>query len=225
MHSLPETLRSALRANAGPEEYALKMQAYAKSEMPLLGIKSAVLKKVIRKTLKSNPLETFAECENVVRELFGNAVYREERWAAVNIAGSRSDFIRLEALPVYRWIIETGAWWDIVDGVCMSLLPPLHLKHRDEMQTEMKRWIEDEHLWIRRAAVLSQLKLKNDLDETLLFDFCRRCLHEKTFWMRKAIGWALRDYSKTNPDSVRHFVEEYGSQMAGLTRREASKYI
>ena len=223
LHPLTVAVRTAYAEAANPDD-APAMQAYMKSEMPFYGVKSPVQKQINSKLLKEFPITTLDEYSRIIRELW-NASYREERYTAIAFARSHKKWCILEALPVYRMMIETGAWWDYVDTIAIHLIGDLLWKYPSDMKAELHRWIRDEHLWIRRSAVLAQNRYKDETDEGMLFDFCRLCMEEKTFWMRKAIGWALRDYSKTKPASVRQFVEENRERMSKVTLREAVKYI
>ena len=216
-------LRSALK-KAGNPDYAIQMQKYMKSEMPYHGVKSAGQKEIYRTIFKKYPPKDFQEYRQVIEELW-DAEFREERYGAIRYAKQFSKFQTMQALPLYRMMIEAGAWWDYVDSIAIDLIGSLLSSFEEEMKEELRRWITDEHLWIRRAAILSQLRFKKDTDHEMFFEFCSTCIHEKTFWMRKAIGWALRDYSKHEPDRVREFIEKNRENMSGLTLREASKYI
>ncbi len=89
----------------------------------------------------------------------------------------------------------------------------------------MDNWITDENMWIRRSALLFQLRWKEKTHKEQLFNYCIKTMHEKEFFIRKAVGWVLREYSKTDPISVRNFIQENRSHLSGLSLREASKYI
>jgi 3-methyladenine DNA glycosylase AlkD len=89
----------------------------------------------------------------------------------------------------------------------------------------MRKWIDDENLWVRRAAIIAQLKHKKDTDEQMLFEFCLRRAEEPDFFIRKAIGWSLRQYAWTNPDAVKKFLKSHGKKLPTLAVREAGKNI
>ncbi|MBM3325620.1 MAG: DNA alkylation repair protein [Calditrichaeota bacterium] len=226
-HPLIDALRSALAAAVNPAD-AAAMQRYMKSTMPFRGVKTGIQRQIRLPLFKLYPITSFQEYEAVIKELWtgeDGMPYREERYAAIAVAGYFKKFCTMEALPLYRMMIETGAWWDFVDGISIDLLGGLLLSYPAEMKPELYRWIEDDHLWIRRAAIIAQEKFKSATDEKMLFDFCECCLDEKEFWIRKAIGWALRSYSKHKPKAVRYFVEQYRQRMSGVTLKEAMKYI
>ncbi len=223
VHPFTAAIRAGLAAQRD-EENAKAMQAYAKSKLPFYGIKAKPQKENFRNVNKQYPIKSFEEYELVIRELW-DASYREEWYAACMLAERYKKYIIMDALPLYRMMIETGAWWDLVDGIAAYLIGGLLEKNREEMTKILYQWIEDDHLWIRRSAILAQLKFKENTDWTMLREFCEKCLHEDTFWMRKAIGWSLRQYSKSNPDAVREFVDKHRENMATVTLKEAVKYI
>ncbi len=222
-HSITTRIRSLLKASANNEN-AVAMQKYMKSEMPFRGVKSASNKEIVRIAINENPITSFDQYNEVITELW-KAEYREERYAAIALARRYERFQTLESLPIYRMMIETGAWWDYVDGIACNLIGNLLRKYPLQMKSILHEWIMDSDLWIRRSAILSQNRFKSETDHQMLFHFCKICLHEKSFWIRKAIGWALRDYSKSEPDRVRDFVQSNSNKMSGLSKREASKYI
>ncbi len=223
LHPMIVGIRKDLRQIANPD-YARRMQAYMKSEMLYHGIKSAEQTKVKQKWFKEFPVASFNEYIELIQDLWA-ADFREERYVAISLGNKYKKFQTMEALPVYQMMIQDGAWWDYVDAIAANLIGALLKKYPAEMRTVLYQWIEHDDLWLRRSAILAQLKFKANTDETMLFEFCARCMEEKVFWIRKAIGWALREYSKTNPDSVREFVEKTHERMSGVTWREARKYI
>jgi len=121
-------------------------------------------------------------------------------------------------------MIRTNSWWDTVDTIAPNLVGHL-VKTHHELTKLMDQWIEDPYLWIRRAALLHQLRWKEMTDEETLFRYCQKTMHEKDFFIRKAIGWVLREYSKTNPRSVKKFIAKYQSNLSPLSIREGSKYL
>ncbi len=223
LHPLTQKIRELYAESANPED-AIQMKRYMKSDMPYHGVKSPGQKKINQQAFKQFPIKSLDEYELVLRELW-DASFREERYTAITLAKKYKKYQVMEMLPVYRMMIETGSWWDYVDAIAAHLIGNLLMQYPDVMKPEMYRWIEDDHLWIRRTAILSQLRFKADVDSKILFTFCRQSLHEKTFWIRKAIGWSLREYSKVNPNSVCQFVEEHRDNMSRVSLKEAEKYI
>ena len=216
-------LQRRLAEEANPD-YATAMAAYMKTDQPFYGLKSPVRRTVTREILGAFHVESGDEYESVITAIW-ELPHREEQYVAIDLAIMWSRFITLDRLPLYRRMIIEGAWWDLVDTIASKLVGRLAREHRSEMAPIMEEWIDDNHMWIRRTAILSQLGHRGETDEEMLFEFCRRRAHEKEFFIRKAIGWVLREYAKTEPDAVREFVDEMGDQLSGLSRREATKHL
>jgi 3-methyladenine DNA glycosylase AlkD len=200
------------------------MQAYLKTDMPFFGVKRPDLRKVRSAAWKKFKPADRDEYEAAVRALWA-LPRREEKYVALEFAGRATKLIGAASMPLYEQLIREGAWWDLVDQVATQCVSVAYLKERDAIRPTIQRWIDDDDIWIRRAALLAQLKHKDETDEDELFDFCRRRAHEKEFWIRKAIGWVLRQHARTNPDAVRAFLDEMGDRLSGLSRREAAKHL
>ena len=195
-----------------------------KSEMPYYGVTMSQLRPMLRPLIRQWHPER-GEWEATVRSLYDNATHREERYAALALARSQRDFLDLDTLPLARHLIEQGAWWDLVDEASQHVLGPIVASYAAEMAPVMRAWARDDDLWIRRAAVLSQLGRKEQTDTELLRDVIGANLEDDSFWLRKAIGWALRQYARVDPDWVRAVLVEWDDRLSGLSRREAAKHL
>lgn len=216
-------IRSTLRSSADAER-GLGAQAYMKSEMPSLGVRVPEVRRIVRNTAKQFPPTSADHLREAVLDLWRTAEVREERYAAIDLTGIRMVRDDLEMLPVYEEIIRTGAWWDLVDGVS-NRIGTLLLKHPETMTPILLEWSTDSDMWIRRASITAQLGSKAATDTSLLAAVIRPNLDHKEFFIRKAIGWALREYSKTDPAWVRSFVEENASRLSPLSTREALRLL
>jgi 3-methyladenine DNA glycosylase AlkD len=227
-HPVVAAIRSTL-AGAGDRERALAQQAYMKSAMPYRGLTAPELKALLRPILADPAYLVPArdDWEHAVRELWDGATHREERYAATALTGHRAyrAWQDPETVPLYRHLIVTGAWWDHVDEVAANRVGPILLSHTDVMTPVMRSWATDDDLWLRRTAILSQLTVKERTDLRLLRDAIEPNLADTSFWIRKAIGWALRQHARTDPAWVRAAVAEYGDRLSGLGRREALKHL
>jgi len=225
-NGLLERLRLALSA-AGDPERARAQQAYMKSEMPYYGVSSPELTVLLRPLLAEFKPASRAEWEQTVRALWDGATHREERYAAIAFAQHRAakKWQDPDALDLYQHLISTGAWWDLVDTVAGDLVGGVLLSHTRKTTPTMREWAVSDDLWLRRAAVLCQLKHGTDTDLDLLLYVIEANLDDTSFWLRKAIGWALRQYARTDPEWVRAEVERLGSRLSGLSRREALKHL
>jgi 3-methyladenine DNA glycosylase AlkD len=219
-------VREGLAQLANPEK-APAMQAYMKSAMPFLGVQAPQQRQLYRQVFAAHPLATFDEWQATVLALWREAHYREERYAAIALAGDRHyrPYQRVETLSLYEELIVTGAWWDLVDELATHRVGELLRRYPEPMRAAMLAWSRDANLWKRRTAILCQATFKADTDEQLLFACIEPNLGDKDFFMRKAIGWALREYAKARPDSVRRYVQEHEAALSPLSRREATKHL
>jgi 3-methyladenine DNA glycosylase AlkD len=221
-------IRTALAA-AGEPERATAQQAYMKSAMAFHGIGSPALKALLRPLLAdpAHRMRSREEWEATVRELWDGATHREERYAALALTGHRTcrAWQDLQSLPLYEHLVTTGAWWDLVDPVASDRVGPILLRFPDEVAPVLRRWAVGDDLWLRRTAILSQLKARDRTDTALLRDCIEANLDDSSFWIRKAIGWALRAHARTDPEWVRAEVERCGPRLSGLSRREALKHL
>ncbi|WP_243060747.1 DNA alkylation repair protein [Nocardioides sp. SR21] len=219
-------VRAAL-AEGGDPERAAGQQRYMKSEMPYRGFTLPVLRATLRPMLAEYPPEDRASWEATIRTLWDEAEYREERYAAIAIARHRTARPWLDpgSVPLFRHLVVTGAWWDLVDEVATHPVADALVAHRPELTTVLRDWARDDDVWIRRTSVICQVGAKGETDVDLLRYAIEQNLDDRTFWLRKAIGWALRDYARTDPEWVRAEVERHGDRMSGLSRREALKHL
>ena len=128
-----------------------------------------------------------------------------------------------EDIPTVKKYIETKPWWDTIDFLD-KVVGDIGLKD-DRVRDLMLEWSKDENFWVRRVAIDHQLGRKDRTDSQLLEEIIVNNFGSDEFFINKAIGWSLREYSKTDPDWVRAFLEKYGPQMSKLSVREAGKYV
>jgi 3-methyladenine DNA glycosylase AlkD len=200
------------------------MQAYMRSAMPYLGVPVPVTRRLTKQAAAANPPADLADLVRLAMRLWRSAEFREERYAATELAGLRLATGRLEMLPVYREMIITGAWWDHVDAVS-HLVGAVLLAHPAELRPLLAQWSADPDRWLRRSSIISQLGFKDRTDTDLLAAVITPNLPDAEFFVRKAIGWALREYARTDADWVRQFVERHSKQISPLSRREALKHL
>ncbi|HET6967682.1 MAG TPA: DNA alkylation repair protein [Ornithinibacter sp.] len=225
-------VREAL-AGAGDPTRALAQQAYMKSALPYRGLSSAELGALLRPLLADPALApaTREEWEASVHALWDDPAYREERYAAHALTGHRAarPWQDPDALPLYRHLVETGAWWDHVDALAADRVGPILLSHRAVVTPVIRAYAVDGHLWVRRTAILAQLKHREATDLDLLAAVLDAnlddSLHGREFFVRKAVGWALRQHARVDPDWVRTYVATRGDRLSGLSRREALKHL
>jgi 3-methyladenine DNA glycosylase AlkD len=159
--------------------------------------------------------------------IWRGARFREERYAAIELTGDRlaRPFQRMDALPMYEEMVVTGAWWDLVDALATKRLGEILKNEPAPMRKAMRAWSRSDDLWRRRSAILCQNSFKKDTDLDFLFACIEPSLGSKEFFLRKAIGWALRQYAWTDPQEVVRWVEANRARLAPLSVREALKNV
>ena len=211
----------AARADA---ERAAAMAAYMKTDMPFYGVQRAGLREILRELKTRFPLASSADRVVAIEALWARP-HREEKYLAIDLVTKPASWLTLGEVPLLRRLIVEGAWWDFVDQLAAHGVGEVLSRSRPAMSAELDRWIDDPDMWIRRSALIAQLRHKDRTDEERLFRYALARAHEKGFFIRKAIGWALREYAKTAPDSVREFVLANREAWSGLTFREATKHL
>ena len=216
-------IRGEFERHADPAR-APAMARYMKTDMAFYGVSRPDLKRIAGAAKRRFPIDTSAQYTELVEQLWAGE-HREDKYAAIEMARRWPAFISFDRVPLYRRLIVEGSWWDFVDEIAIHLVG--EVLHRDRPRTRpvLDEWIDDPHMWLRRSAILSQERLRSDTDAAMLFSYCARRLAEREFFIRKAIGWALRSYSKTDPAAVAAFVARYDAELSGVTRREAVKYL
>ncbi|MBA2724982.1 MAG: DNA alkylation repair protein [Actinobacteria bacterium] len=223
MNAPARFVSEALAALADPEK-AASMQAYMKTDMPFYGVPKPERAPIARELKRRFPSANEAEYRRSVLSLW-DLPHREEKYLAIGYAEAFKPFITFDQIDLYQQLVTEGAWWDFVDEVASHLVGRIVLNDRDRMRPVLEAWIDHPDMWLRRTAILSQLGHKAMTDWPMLSDFCMRRAHEKEFFIRKAIGWALREYARVEPDLVADFAKEHQKKLSGLSYREATKHL
>lgn len=225
MTDLVAAVRSGLAELADPAK-APGMRQYMKSEMPFLGVASPERRALGRRLFAEHPLSDGDRWRAAVLTLWREARYREERYLAVDLTGAHSyaGWQTPAELPLYEELIVTGAWWDYVDELAGNRVGPLLRAHPTRLTPVLRGWATDSDLWKRRTSIICQLGSKEATDTALLTDCVDANVADRDFFIRKAIGWALRQYARTAPDWVRAFVDAH-PELSPLSRREATKHL
>lgn len=228
--ALVRAVRAGLAA-AGDPDRAVGQQRYMKSALPFHGITSPELTRLLRPILTdpAHSLPDRATWEATVRELWDGATHREERYAALSLAGHRRyrAFRDVGTLRLHEHLVRTGAWWDYVDDIASHHVGPVLRAHPVGVAPVIRDWAGADDLWLRRTAILSQLGAKTVTDPVLLADTIAANLPGSPFgaefFVRKAIGWALREFAKTHPQWVLAFVADH--DLSPLSEREATTHL
>lgn len=221
-----DELRAELAAAGDPEKASIQ-QRYMKSAMPYHGLAAPELRALLRPHLKAFAPADREEWEHVVRRFWDGATHREEWYAAIALARHRAAraWQDVDTLALYRHLVVTGAWWDVVDETAQHLVGACLLADRAQVTAAMREWAVDDDLWMRRTSVICQIAHGEDLDPDLLTFAIEHNLDDPSFWLRKSIGWALRQHARVDPAWVRAYVDVLGDRLSGLSRREATKHL
>lgn len=222
-HRLATHIRTALRDAADPA-LAAGQQAYMKSAMPFLGVRVPAVRALVRRIAGSttdDPVDA-AVLQDAALQLWREAGHREERYAALALMALPPLRGDPATLPVHEEMIRTGAWWDLVDEAAHRLRELLDANPA-QLAVQLRIWADDDDPWIRRAAIISQLGRRTATDRGLLEYAILANIDDSGFFIRKAIGWALRDLAKSDPEWVRAFAARH--PLSPLSRREALKNL
>jgi len=226
----PSNLRRALLRElkrVGSKERAAQQQAYMKSELPFAGVAAPELRMIQKEVFAQHTLASQAAWKKEVLSLFRDPPVRELRYVAIELAFHKPYRVWLtsDMWKMLDELVVTGAWWDIIDALAPNHYAHLLAAEPKLIKPKLRSYAKDKNLWRRRVVILCQLKAKAATDETLLFSSIDQSLDHSDFFVRKAIGWALRAHSRINPDAVIDYVERNDSRLSPLSKREALKIL
>jgi 3-methyladenine DNA glycosylase AlkD len=224
---LVAAVTAALEQRADPER-AVGQQRYMKSSMPYFGLTSPELKATLAPILRE-PAYVMAsrpQWEATIRAIWHGATHREQWYAAIALARHRAyrAWVDSDAMPLWESLIRAGAWWDVVDDIATHLVRDTLLSTPSIEGLRLREWSGSDSLWVRRTSIISQVGAGDRVDQLLLADVIEPNIGDRDFFIRKAIGWALRDHARHDPEWVHAFVVEH-ADLSGLSRREALKRI
>lgn len=204
-------------------ERAGPMSAYMRGRFPFLGIPGPRLARSVAPLLRELKAASEADLDRLARHLWQRPE-REFQYVGTMLVRRYVGRCSPRFLNTLEYLITTKSWWDTVDALAKDGVGPLVQAH-PQLAAAMDRWAASENLWLARSAILHQLRFKRATDPDRLFAYCRRRAADRDFFLRKAIGWALREYSKTDPRAVRVFVEQHAGELSGLSKREALRWL
>lgn len=219
---LQSQIETALRPLADATQ-AVPMRAYMLDQFAFLGIRATPRRQALR-GLPGMKTWTAAELLSLAEALW-ELPEREFQYVAVDLLTKHHRQLDLDSLPRLLQLVQRHSWWDTVDGLA-GVVGDIVLRARGgDAQRLMDACVRHSSLWVRRVAMLHQLGWKAETDEARLLRYALALATETDFFIRKAIGWALRDYARTRPETVRAFLSEHATRLSGLTRREAGKHL
>jgi 3-methyladenine DNA glycosylase AlkD len=206
---------------------AAPMQRYMKSAMPFHGVQTPLRRQLLREVVREHKPHTVERISSACAALWDGAIAREERYCAIDLPqvalGRRA--VDLSFLPVWQRFTTEGAWWDFGDAISSPPLGKLLAAFPEMLKPTLRRWATGEDMWLRRAAILAQRGLGESCDAVLLYQCILPSIDSSEFFLRKGIGWALRERGRYAPTEVRTFCAEYHARLSPLTVREGLKHI
>lgn len=207
---------------SGNREQAAGAKKYMRNQFDYFGIGTPDRRMIIRSFLLENGFPDDDKLEELIKHLWKKKE-REFQYFGMEILEMRMKKKVPVRIELIEYLITHKSWWDTVDFIAPKLAGIFVKRSSRELRSLALRWMKSGNYWLMRSALLIQLKYKDDTDSELLFGLIRQCAGEKEFFIRKAIGWSLREYSKTNPELVRDFVNK--TKLSYLSRKEALKRI
>ena len=198
-----------------------------KSTMPYHGVPTPAQRRIFMARMSRLHFADAASWQAQVLFLWHNAKFREERYAALYLAGHKAAvaFQTPAAMSTYEEMIVSGAWWDYVDDIASHRVGPILRAYPAPMRRKLLAWSKSDHLWKRRTAIISQLGFKGATDLQLLYACIEPSLDSREFFLRKAIGWALRQYAWIDAREIKRYVRLNRNRLSPLSVREALKNI
>jgi 3-methyladenine DNA glycosylase AlkD len=213
-------LENAFEANKNPEN-AFAMAKYMKNNFPFFGIKTEERRRIFKEIWKENKEEVSANAREIALDLYSKPE-REFQYCAIEILIKElKGNYKKDDIQLIEKLILNNSWWDSVDTIAKYILGEYLLEFPLETKNVIERFSRSENMWLSRSAILFQLGYKQKTSADLLFSECLKHSHSKEFFIQKAIGWALREYAKSNPEDVQEFVKT--NTLKPLSKKEALK--
>ena len=193
-----------------------------KGQFEYFGIPTKMRREIQKQHITSYGLPGADDFEQIIRECW-EWREREMQYFGLELFDKylkKNDVVLLELI---EYMVVSKSWWDTVDGIASWLIGTTFKRHPELIISRTRKWMDSGNIWLQRCCLLFQLKYKEATDTELLYKYIIELAGNNTFWIRKAIGWILREYSKTNPGAVIEFVNSH--QLSNLSRKEALKRV
>jgi 3-methyladenine DNA glycosylase AlkD len=221
MNTYAKELRKLLLDHPN-EQDARQMEQYMRNQYTFIGLRAPTLKALFKQYINEKGLPKREELHEVILDLWAYPE-RELQMAGLSILTRMVKQFTIEDIALLEIIIQQKAWWDTIDHIAKHLVGPYFQMYPEMTRPTLEKWLKSEHLWLVRSCILFQLGYKQETDKEILVEMIERSKHMKDFFIEKAIGWALREYAKTNPDFVKEYVETHS--LPKLSVREALKHF
>ena len=221
MHAYTESIRVLFTGHADPQK-AAPMKRYMRDQFEYLGIKGPEMGSLLKQHIREHGLPPLADLDPILRELWA-LPQREFQYAANGLLEKFEGELPPEFIETLEYLLVTKSWWDTVDTIATGTLGVHFKRHPKVRKKYLALWRSSDNFWLRRATLLFQLGYKKDTDFELLCDIIRENLGSHEFFINKAIGWALRQATRVDPQAVRNFVA--ATPLQPLSAREALKWL
>jgi len=214
---------SVLEKNSDPER-ALRMKAYMKGQFEYYGIQAPERKMLVKEFIKSHRNTDYHTVKKIITDLWHHP-YRDAQYTAMELYGKHLKLLEDDDDKFLHLLLTTKSWWDTVDWLASHGVGTYLKLYPQKTLNLINIWSDSENIWLIRTCIIHQLFYKKDTDEELLAALILKHVGTKEFFINKASGWALRQYSKVNPMWVNEFISKYDSKLSNLTKKEGLKWI
>jgi 3-methyladenine DNA glycosylase AlkD len=223
MHPYLEPLQQRFEAN-GNEKEALYMKKYMKGQYEYFGIKSPLRREILKNFLSEYGLPPVNQLSVIIKDCW-NAPQREYQYFIMEVLDKMARNAEKERIDLYEYMLLNKSWWDTVDYISANLVGNHFRLFPTQIISYTQKWISSGNIWMQRSALLFQLKYRDKTDLDLMTRYIEQLLGSKEFFINKAIGWVLRQHSKTDQDWVLTYVKINEDRLAPLSKREAVKWL
>jgi 3-methyladenine DNA glycosylase AlkD len=203
-------------------ETAVSAKAYLLNQFEFFGLYTPQRRTLCKEHYRTYPVTDLKELETIVKECF-TLDRREYQYFGIELFAFHKKLWRESSVKLMEHCIVTQSWWDSVDHIASEWLGPYFKMFPGKMEPITSRWNDSDNMWLQRSSIMFQKAYKKDTDTALLSKYILHCKGSKEFFIQKAIGWALREYSKANPEWVKNFVKK--TKLPPLSEREALKRL
>jgi len=221
MNGFIQTLELELKRNAN-RKIAKEQKAYMRNQFEFYGIKTPLRREIQKPFLAKSYLPPKTDLEEIVKTLW-NKPQREYQFIAQELVYKYTQQFDKNDIALLEFMVTHKSWWDTVDYIAVKLIGTYFIRFPEQLDSYIDRWMASGNIWLQRCCLLYQLKSKDNMDTQRLQYIIQKLLGSKEFFINKAIGWVLREYSKSNPKWVRDFTEN--NDLANLSRREALRLM
>jgi len=221
MSSYTDQIITSFKQHANPEN-AIGQKAYMRNQFEFFGISSPIRKELQRPFMRKENLPPKEALSTIVKTLW-NKPQRELQYFAMELCGKYTKQFEQTDIQLFEWMITHKSWWDTVDDVAPRLIGDYFLRFPKQRDKSIKKWLVSDNIWLQRSSLLFQLRYKEKLDAEFLKYVIQSLTGSSEFFINKAVGWILRQYSKSNPRWVIDYVNQ--TNLHPLSRREALKVV